>query len=213
MKRSTLLSTPIFILIIITSSFAISAPRDLISNYDLRVYRPDQEGLIDLVFDVKVDGLEDKLSKLKSFGNFSDIKFRFYWNIQGKYKIEVIGVPKEFNNLNMSLRSTVLPIFEFFMPAKLSQSLRGYSLSGNGLNKVRAEDKSLNKGITEMYLDFDNSGRLIQLKSKMRPGTQVSNFVFNTMRQSKNRWLLEKVTKRTLIGPKAIISNTNISLF
>jgi len=121
-----------------------------------------------------------------------------------------LGTPKGFKNLNISLRSTVAPIFEFFMPSKLSNSLRGYDLSGNGLNKVKAEDKSFNKAITEINLDFDNSGRLIQLKSKMPSGVQISNFVFNTMRESKNRWLLERVTKKSIFGPKALISNTNV---
>ena len=183
--------------------FANNKSNELISTYDLRTYHPEQYSLKDLVFEVRIEDLVQKLRERLSLKDLKDVYFKVYWMFPGKYKIDVVGLPKGLTQIEKELKTLIQPRLDFVIPERLGPKLRSYSLkySKKGKNVyVKAIDPTQAKDINEMQMIFNEGGQLKQLKTLSPAGVSVAKMKMGPKGWSHNKWVLQGLEIKTILG-------------
>lgn len=193
-----------FIMVIVTLSVAIANDaKNLIDQYELRNYSPQKEGLKDLVFEARIEGLEKILSSLGTFGSIGDLHFKIYWMIPNQYKIEVNGLPKGFEELRNDLTALIKTKLEFVLPLSIQDKLVNYNLltENNAQGTlVKASDKSGREALSEFRMQFDKSGKLKEYIVGGVGQTSTTEFFQGPKAWSKNKYVTDKVVTKTKAG-------------
>jgi len=168
-----------------------------IEYFDSQFYHPEEFGLRDLVFKVKISGLEEELTKEKIFGKVENLYFQVFWMYPGKYKIEVNGIPKGFDDRMEMLRQMIKTRMDFVIPQRLAPQVRGYTFTSKvdqNQKIYNGEDKTGKNPQRELQLIFDNKGRLISLKNMGSMGVNISRLQMDKKKWGKGRWVLDELT-------------------
>lgn len=194
-------------IILILSMFVGQAyanrPDDLVSTYDLRSYHPDHFSLKDLVFEVRIEDLSKKLKDRLSLKDLKDVHFKVFWMFPGKYKINVVGLPKGLTQIEKELKTLIQPRLDFVIPERLAPKLRSYTLKSSKKGKnvfVKAVDPSQNNPVNEMHLIFESSGQLKQIKTLSPAGVSVAKMKMKPKGWSHNKWVIDSLEIKTILG-------------
>jgi len=177
-------------------SFYVFADIQKIEYFDSQYYHPEEFGLRDLVFKIKISGLEEELTREKIFGKVENLYFQVFWMYPGKYKIEVNGIPKGFDDRVEMLRQMVKTRMDFVIPQKLAPQMRGYTFTSKVEQNQKiynGEDKTGKNPQRELQLIFDNKGRLLSVKSMGTMGVNISKLQMNKKKWSKGQWVLDEL--------------------
>ena len=188
---------------------AQASTKDLLMSHDRIIYSPLDLANKSISFDIHVEGLEEQVNKMESYGQVKDLKFNILVKKGNIKEIVIAGINGKFRDLENNLKAKVLPYLELMFPTPLSRFYRGYELSSKGL-KVKAIDNSYQKQIRESYLLFAREGYLLENKLKSSQGTQIVNFVYGHQESGKKKVLLKKVARKVIFGPTHLLSNTTI---
>lgn len=192
-----------------------SIPDDIIEHYDLKMYSPMNQGLKDLIFEVTVEGLTEKLKERLKIDSLGPVSFRVYWMFPGQYRIEVGGIPKSFLDLQKELKALIVGQLDFVIPVKLTSKLRGYEISFKDKDsdpvKIRAVEPTKRRVITEMELQFLKSGKLKGIHARSPRGETLTEFDLNPKSWSNNKWTLDKSIVEMRTNQGRIITETNVS--
>ncbi len=184
----------ILLLFILVSASAFSAnlPKE-IERFDISYYMPQRYSLGDLVFDVEVEGLKEKLTQQKRYGKIDELYFRVYWMAPYSFSVDVMGIKGNFKELRNSLKSIVLSRVEYVIPRSLTEQFSGFEFKPNGAQSFLGSDPTGKSFINEISVKFSTEGKLERLKIISPTGTRISSFEMGPKNFSKNKWLIEKV--------------------
>lgn len=211
MKTFLLLTTSLFLLI----SGEVSAQDKIeeIEQYEIRSYDPQKSGLTDLVFEARIEKLTDILNKAGNFGKLVDVYFKIYWLSPSQYKIEVMGLPKGFQEVRDDLSALIKGKLEFIIPENFSDKFKAYTLKAEPLadgKLIKAIDSTYTLAIPEVDLFFDKSGRLKKLETKAAYSTITTEFFQSPKSWSNNKLVMDKIVTVTKEG--AVTATTSNSV-
>lgn len=192
-----------FLILLNISSFAQEEARNQIDQFDLTYYHPENFGLRDLVFEVRIENLLETLNENKALGKLQDVYYKVFWIFPGQYEIEVNGLPSGFKEMKQQLRDLIKPRLDFVIPQKLADGLRSYdlSLSKSGTTKiVKATDKTQTRQINEIQIKFEDDGKMIEYKTSSPVGVSTSTFNQAKKNWSHNKWVADVIKVESIQG-------------
>lgn len=212
MNIGSVLSVMLFLFLIVCRPVCANSQK-IIEKYDIGSYHPENYGLKDLVFQVRLSNLLDHLNEKKIYGKLKDVYFKTYWLFPGKYKVEVIGMPRGFKRMKYNLRNMIYTNLDFVIPKKFSSEIEGYQfeIEKKGLEiSMRGKDKSRTKDISEMYIVFDKKSKLKRIKTYSPAGENDSRMEMSVKSWSHNKWALEKITSKIRHGMQTTVMEKNV---
>jgi hypothetical protein len=174
-----------------------------IKEFDIRYYHPENFGLKDLVFEVRVSNLVETLNKRQNFGKIEDLYFKIYWMFPGQYQIKVNGFPNGFKEIKYQLKQMIKNRLDFVIPLKLSPRVRGYELKYSKSEKytaIKGKDRVGSSPVSEIQLKFKKNGMLKEFKTFSPTGVNTTDFNLKTKGWSNNKWVVDKMTTKLIQG-------------
>ena len=187
-----------------TTSAWAQSKNETIEQYEIRTYDPQKSGLTDLVFEARIDKLTEILNKTQTFGKLVDVYFKIYWLSPAQYKIEVMGLPKGFQEVRNDLMSLIKGKLEFIIPEKFSEKFKGYTLKSEPAvsgKLIKAIDDSYTLAIPEVELAFDDNGRLKTMVTRAAASFVTTEFFQTPKSWSNNKFVMDKIVSVTKQGP------------
>lgn len=184
-----------------SSLYATSLTHEKFTDYDLRFYHPENYGLKDLVFEVRIENLTRELNKAKSYGKLEDVYFKVFWMFPGQYKIIANGLPGGFKELRSSLKNQIKSRLSFVIPIKIYPLLRSFNIkkvSKSGSNFLRATPKVNGGGLKFLDFNFLKNGQLAQLDSISDLLHIKTNYEHKIFPWSKKKWVLNKLIEKRM---------------
>jgi hypothetical protein len=202
MKHFFLSFVAIATLLHATAVFAESKSEEF-EQYEIRSYDPQKSGLTDLTFEAHIDNLTEVLNKTQAFGKLIDVYFKIYWMAPSQYKIEVLGLPRGFQEVRDDLSTLIKGKLEFIIPERLSSKFQGYTLNkaepvADG-KLIKAIDDTYTLAIPQIDLIFDNSGRLKSVENKMSKPMKTE-FFQSPKAWSNNKIVMDKIVSSSKVG-------------
>ena len=182
--------------------YSINRPVE-IENFDIRYYHPANYGLKDLVFEIRVKNLLEQINKEMSLGTLSDVYYKIFWMMPGKYKIEVEGFPKGFKEIKTKLRNLIKSQLDFVIPQKLAPKVRSYSLvksKGKSGTEIAGEDKTHTREFNYINLKFKKNGVLEELKMTAPNIANTKKYKMSAKGWSHNKWLIDESINEIVQG-------------
>lgn len=182
-----------------------------VEQYEIRSYDPQKNGLNDLVFEARIDNLTEMLNKAQTFGKLVDVYFKIYWMPPAQYKIEVLGLPKGFQEVRDDLSSLVKGKLDFVIPENFSDKFKAYSLKAEPIadgKLIKAIDNTYTLAVTEIDILFDKSGRLKTIETKAPYSHVKSEFFQSPKSWSNNKLVMDKIVSTSRQGA-AVLTTTN----
>ncbi len=179
-----------------------------INLFEIRSYDPQKGGLVDLVFEARIEKMTEILNKAGNFGKLTDVHYKIYWMSPDQYKIEVFGLPKGFQEVRDDLITLIKGKLEFIIPEKFSDKFKGYKLKSEPLadgKLIKAIDDTYTMIVPEFTIMFDSNGKLKTIENKIPEGSVRSEFFQTPKSWSNNKLVLDKISLTTKQGP---ITNT-----
>ncbi|MBY0415705.1 MAG: hypothetical protein K2Q18_16140 [Bdellovibrionales bacterium] len=200
-----------FFFLLITSLIAISGAQNVLAQtkiaefeeYEIRSYDPQKNGLTDLVFEARIDNLTEILSKTQTFGKLADVYYKIYWMKPDQYRIEVLGIPKGFEEVREDLSMLIRGKLEFIIPQKFSDRYKPYTLKVEPIadgKLIKAIDDTYTLAIPQVDLVFDSSGKLKSTETKSPPGPVKTEFTQTPKAWSNNKLVIDKIVSISKVG-------------
>ncbi len=211
MKTFLLLTASIFFLL--PGGVNAQANIEEIEQFEIRSYDPQKSGLTDLVFEARIEKLTDILNKAGNFGKLADVYFKIYWLSPSQYKIEVMGLPKGFQEVRDDLSTLIKGKLEFIIPEKFSEKFKAYTLKAEPVadgKLIKAIDNTYTLAIPEVDLFFDKSGRLKKLETKAAYSTIRTEFFQSPKSWSNNKLVLDKIVTVTKEGAVTVTTTNSV---
>jgi hypothetical protein len=171
----------IFLYLILFPSIVFSQGENLLKSWDSKIYNPKNEGVNFLSFDAKVNGLAESLKTTLIIPNISKVFFKITWDKKNQFKINLMGLPKGFNELKNSLESTMIDKLRFFIPTSFYEPLSEYQISTKIVEsgtQYTLEDKSFLKEATKVEVFFNKAKNLSKMEIYSLRGKEVNSFTF-----------------------------------
>lgn len=186
------------------SSFSATKPAEIVENFDLRYYHPQQLSLKDLSFEIRISNLKENVLKSIPLSRLDDLYYSVYWITPGKYHIEINGLPKGYTELRNELKALILNRLDYVLPQKLAPKVRSYSLksqsSKNGIYTIEGVDRTHQRQINKIEIAFDKEGKLKSFTTKSPMGRQVSALSMSKKPWSNNKWVVDNINVKTFQG-------------
>lgn len=183
-----------------------------IEEYEVRAYSPVNYGLKDLVFEVRVKDLEELLTEGYNLKNITDVYYRVFWMFPGQFKIEVLGLPDGFVEVENELKQILKEKLEFVIPGKLSTKLRSYQMSYKSKSPavLQGIDPTQSNIVNRVELAFAKNGKLESLTA-FSPHSVVKSMVKSGIKSwSHNKWVVEKYSVESKLPNQVITVDNDI---
>lgn len=184
-----------------------------IEEYEIRNYDPQKSGLTDLVFEARIEKLTDILNKAGNFGKLVDVYFKIYWLSPSQYKIEVMGLPKGFQEVRDDLSTLIKGKLEFIIPEKFSEKFKDYTLKAEPVadgKLIKAIDDTYTMAVPEVDIVFDKSGKLKTVETKAAYSQVKSEFFQSPKAWSNNKLVMDKIVTVTKQGTSTLTITNSI---
>jgi hypothetical protein len=191
-KTLILLSLLLCFSVTINSSFA----NKQVDEFDLRYYHPENFGLKDLVFEIRITDLVKRLNAGKTLGQLEDVYYKIYWIFPGEYRIVINGLPNGFSQIKRGLKEMIKARLDYVIPLKLAPKIRAYKLSTSNTSRgvlVKGVDQTHTRPVNEINLLFDARGKLLEFKTFSPVGVNNSKMELNVKPWSHNKWVVDKI--------------------
>ena len=205
--KNFLLSTAAFSIIMASSALWSQTKIEEIEQYEIKSYDPQKTGLTDLVFEARIDNLTEILNKTQTFGHREDIHFKIYWLSPSQYKIEVLGLPKGFQEVKNDLATLIKGKLEFIIPERFSEKLKAYSLKAEPVadgKLIKAIDDTYTMTVPEVNILFDKAGLLKTVETKGGQAPVKTEFFQSPKAWSNNKLVIDKIVSVTKMGPSSL---------
>lgn len=201
-------------MVVLANNMHASVGIKVVQKFDTNLYNPVDEGLRDLVFELRFSNLAEMINKKKSFGKIDKVFFKVYWNYPKKLKVEVIGIPSGLMHLKVELIKMVVGNMDYIMPKKLLDTLHGYELTSKKKEQgifVKGVDKTYKKNVNQIHMHFQENGALELLKMLSPHGTTDTTFTSSKKPWSKNKFVLDENEVRSYPGGNTVITTNSIT--
>lgn len=186
---------------------------EVIEQYEIRNYDPKKSGVTDLVFEARIDNLTEILNKTQTFGKLIDVYFKIYWLSPSQYKIEVMGMPKGFNEVRSDLADLIKGKLEFIIPEKFSDKFKDYTLKVEPIadgKLIKAIDDTYTMAIPEVDIVFDNSGKLKTIQTKSIYSPVKTEFYQSAKAWSQGKLVMDKIVTTSKQGATSTTSTNTV---
>ncbi len=195
-------------------AFADAASDEVIKRYDIGLYHPDRFGLKDLTFEVRIDGLTDKLNQQLIFGKLSDVYFKVYW-LQDETgavqsKILVIGMPNGFDEMKKGLKQMVADRMDFVVPKMLAESLKECTTTFSPASYggfVTCVDTTHQRAVDKMEIYFDKQGKMTRFMTLSPVGKTDSTMQMSAKPWSNNKWVVDSMKVKQFQGIQSTVTD------
>ncbi|PIP88856.1 MAG: hypothetical protein COW01_15230 [Bdellovibrionales bacterium CG12_big_fil_rev_8_21_14_0_65_38_15] len=193
----------------------VSLASDILNQFDQDQYSPSKYGLKDLVFEIRIDGIEKDLKERFALNKLDDPRYKVYWLYPGRIEIDVLGLPPGFLSLKQELKKLVFERIEYVVPQDLSSRLRGYRFDDkklkNNLTQLTGKDETNTKPISQIELVLAPGGIIKYLKTYSPSGSQLAKFSISKKSWSHNKNVVDKVEVVGVTGIQKNTTETEIS--
>ncbi|MCK5072171.1 MAG: hypothetical protein KAQ98_02010 [Bacteriovoracaceae bacterium] len=200
-KRYTFMAVLILAFVLLPV-FSFADCKRKVDHFDKKFYHPEEIGLNDLSFQVRLPNMKKLLNQEKIFGVIKDIYFQVYWMAPQTYKIDVVGLPNGFQERKEQLRRLVRNRLDFVIPQKLAPKLRAYMLSHNknknGDVSCKGVDSTHTKMQNHIEVLFDKNGKLKRFHTSSPSGVSEAESIMSSRMWSKNKWVLDDLVVRLM---------------
>jgi len=140
--------------------------KDFFNNHDEKVYKPQNEGLKDLIVEIRIDQLKEVLNQRLIFGKIEDLYFKLHWARPNKRAIEIVGMPEGFKEAKEELKRLAEAESQYLIPEGLAEEFKGFDLSYTSKNKkeIMAIDPSYKSPASEVSLRLNSNGVINSLR-------------------------------------------------
>lgn len=187
--------------------------RELIKNFDVSSYRPQDKGLKEFVVQVEISNLTKQLNDQLIFGKLKNVYFKLYWIYPNETDVEVIGLPNGFTEIKSELKNLVSSRIDVIVPAMLEKKFEGYTFkhsSQNGKEVIIASDSTQMKLISEIKATFDKDGKLLSLTNQKPMVVEESELSLIKKGYSENKWIIDEVDVKVNEGAQTTFIKTKI---
>jgi len=191
--------------------------KELLDYFDIRYYHPENYGLKDLVFEVRISSLLEMLNKKLSLGKIKDIYFKVYWVLledgYGKYEIRIKGLPNGFRQIKNDLKNLIKTRLDFVIPQKMAPKIRAYSLETRQQGSdilLKAIDKTHIKDVSEIHMMFDKTGKLKEFKTLSPEGVKIATMSMGPKSWSHNKWVVDRLSVKSVLGLQTTTTTSDI---
>jgi len=184
-----------------------------VEQYEIRSYDPQKNGLTDLVFEARIDNLTEMLNKAQTFGKLVDVYFKIYWMQPAQYKIEVMGLPKGFQEVRDDLSALIKGKLEFVIPENFSEKFKAYSLKVEPIadgKLIKAIDNTYTLAVSEIDIIFDKSGKLKTIETKAPLSHVKTEFFQSPKAWSNNKLVMDKIVSTSRQGAAVVVTSNSI---
>lgn len=210
--KNFLLLTATFAIMMVPAAVWSQSKIEEIEQYEIKSYDPQKTGLTDLVFEARVDNLTEVLNKTQTFGKLTDVYFKIYWLSPAQYKIEVMGIPKGFQEVRDDLSTLIKGKLEFIIPEKFSDKFKAYTLKAEPIadgKLIKAIDDTYTLAVQEVNIIFDKVGLLKTVETKGGLSAVKTEFFQSPKSWSNNKLVIDRVIAITKQGTSSLtITNT-----
>lgn len=196
-----------------SSAWADNASEEAIKRYDIGYYHPERVGLKDLTFEVRIEGLTEKLNQQLIFGKLSDVFFKVYWmqdeTAQVQSKVLVIGMPNGFDEMKKGLRQMVIDRLDYVVPKMLAESMKECSSVFSSTSYggfITCIDQTHQRPVDRIEVFIDQKGRMTRYATYSPIGKTDTSMTMSAKSWSNNKWLLDTMKVKQFQG----IQNTVI---
>lgn len=183
---------------------------ELLDRLDLAYYRPQANGISDLVFDMRISGLTDELNAREVFGKLKDIFFRVYYTSSKPLLVEVFGMPKGFRQVKDEIINLARLRTDFVLPVALSDRLKNFKFkevsSTTGIKKYEGMDPNYRDDITRVTLSVTPQYSIKELAIFRPTGIERSRFHMKKFPWSKGKVALDNFDVETRHGHQVMKS-------
>lgn len=184
-----------------------------IEQYEIRNYDPQKSGLTDLVFEARIEKLTDILNKTGNFGKLVDVYFKIYWLSPSQYKIEVMGLPKGFQEVRDDLGALIKGKLEFIIPERFSEKFKAYTLKVQPVadgKLIKAIDDTYTLAVPEVDITFDKTGKLKTVESNVNYSQVKTEFFQSPKAWSNNKLVMDKIVTVTKQGTSTSTTSNSV---
>lgn len=177
--------------------------KQVIDSYDASRYYPQDYGLRDMTFKVKIDGLQKTLVDNINLGKIKDLHFLVHWTYPGTWNVEVKGIADSFGELISRLKILVMNHISIIKFDKLEKYEDNYTFLAKKVGtetKLYGTTRKDSQANTEVILTFAKDGKLKGIFSRGIKGSQDSSLDSLIMPWSKGKWVLNKVSTKSKYG-------------
>jgi len=175
--------------------------QEMLTDFEARLYRPQKNGLKDLVFDMRVEGIKEILDQTTALGKKVDVTFTVYWNFAANaMRIEAQGLPRGYDELELTLKSLVKDKIDFVLPVDLNSKFNNwkFKFNKNGEDFIGLVDGEVSNNPFQMFqLIFDKSSKLKSTLSMQNNLVTKINYFYEAKELSGNKFLLNKLESIT----------------
>lgn len=193
-------------------SFADNNSEEAIKRYDIGYYHPERVGLKDLTFEVRIDGLTEKLNQQLIFGKLNDVFFKVYWMIDEagavSNKVIVIGMPNGFDEMKKGLRQMVIERLDYVVPKMLAESLKECTTTFTPASYggyITCVDKTHQKDVDRIEVYLDQKGRMTRYATYSPIGKMEATMEMTPKAWSNNKWLLDSMKVKQFQGIQSTV--------
>lgn len=154
---------------------------DKTSDFDQKLYYPQDQSLRDLFLEAEIVGLSDLIKQRLDNAKIQKVVFKIYWLFPGKIAIEVDGI-KGFEELKTELKMMIAEKLDYLVPEKIGQKFRSYNLKKEG-EKILLLDETGDKLVSKVEIELDEKD-IIHIVKVI--GAGVNNKI--TYKSSMKRW-------------------------
>ena len=210
----------IFLYFLFLWTSVLAQTESLFKSFDNKIYNPKELGLNSLSVDAKVKGLTETLKATLIVPNISNVFFRITWDPKKQFNVKVIGLPPGFNEIKNSLELTMVDKLRYFIPPKIINLVKDYSLSTKKLDsgiQYTLEDKTFLKGITKIDAFFDRDNNLSKMEFKGLNIWEMNTFKYEELSGTKKlvikNFLVESGGPQVVYATSYSVDYTNVGKF
>jgi hypothetical protein len=182
---------------------------------DERFITAKKSGIKDLYFEARFPYLKKRLNEQKIYGKIEEIFFKVYWTSNGKYKIDLYGMPKGFKELREKLQFMLSAQLGFFFEPGWGERLKKLTTKIEGKDstgiRLSAKDLKYVDPANEIILYLNNNKDLNKVVVKSPSGTEITNYDFSTTKWSKGKLVLQSMKVKNFQGKFSVLTGKKIS--
>lgn len=145
---------------------AFSEKSGIFDEHKIRSYSPLKGRIKDVLFDVRVEGMLEKIKKSTTITNIDDVYFRVYWYFPDRYRVDIEGLPKGFKVLRSNLRQSVKPYVDLLFAQDLVTQFARFRYTRDSKDKQSFNKIKKNGDLTDVSITFNRNGLMDTITSK-----------------------------------------------
>lgn len=208
-----LLGFTLFLVFNFLSMNAYSQLQSVWEEVDVRYYYPQEQGLRDLSFSIRREGLSDYVKKSFHLNKVKDIYVQVEFIFPDRVKMQVYGIPDGFKELRQTIKGMVSPFLQYVLPAKFSERYQIYQfkkIPRKGGYVLKGSDPKFQSAIPEFEMSFDNGNILTKTAAMTPQGPNQTDYRYSKKRWSDSKFVLDNIKSVTKTKITHISSETDI---